>query len=69
MQRLWALIVAAAMTSPVTCQTSATTADLAFMTGCWKLERNGRTVEEHWLAPSGGTLLGVSLYGCRRQDC
>ncbi len=38
----------------------ATTADLAFMAGCWKFERNGRVVEEHWLAPAGGSLLGVS---------
>jgi hypothetical protein len=36
------------------------TADLAFMTGCWQFERNGRRVEEHWLAPAGGTLIGVS---------
>ena len=39
---------------------AATTTDLAFMTGCWRLEANGRTIEEHWLAPSGGSLMGVS---------
>ena len=33
--------------------------DLAFLAGCWALERGGRTVEEHWLAPAGGSLLGV----------
>jgi hypothetical protein len=37
-----------------------TTADLGFMTGCWQFERNGRRVEEHWLAPAGGSLIGVS---------
>lgn len=60
MRRLWALAVIAAFVTPGTCQTAVTTADLAFMTGCWKFERNGRTVDEHWLAPSGGTLIGVS---------
>ena len=60
MRQLCALAVIAAFVIPGTCQSPATTADLAFMTGCWKFEGDGRTVEEHWLAPSGGTLLGVS---------
>ena len=59
MRRLWALAITAAFVTPVTCQ-SPTTADLGFLAGCWKLERDGRVVEEHWLAPAGGTLLGVS---------
>jgi hypothetical protein len=60
MQRVWALAVVGALTVPVCGQTPAITADLAFMAGCWKFERNGRVVEEHWLAPAGGSLLGVS---------
>ena len=60
MSRLCTLAVIAAFISPVSGQAKATTADLAFLTGCWKFERNGRTVEEHWLAPAGGSLLGVS---------
>jgi hypothetical protein len=36
------------------------TADLVFMAGCWELEGNGRKTEEHWLAPAGGSLMGVS---------
>lgn len=40
--------------------TMATTADLGFLAGCWQLEANGRRVEEHWLPPAGGSLLGVS---------
>jgi hypothetical protein len=43
-----------------TLQPKATASDLAFMTGCWRMERNNRVVEEHWLAPAGGTLMGVS---------
>jgi hypothetical protein len=34
--------------------------DLAWMTGCWSLNRNGRETTEHWLNPSGGTMLGIS---------
>ena len=48
------------MTLPLATQKTATTSDVAFISGCWKLEANGRTIEEHWLAPSGGSLMGVS---------
>jgi hypothetical protein len=61
MQALFAIIVVAALTGmPATTQAPATTADLAFMTGCWQFERGGRKVEEHWLAPAAGSLMGVS---------
>jgi hypothetical protein len=60
MIRLSIGVLIAASVTPVTCQPSAKTADVAFLTGCWKFERNGRVVEEHWLSPAGGTLMGVS---------
>jgi hypothetical protein len=60
MQRVGMVMVVAALVMPVYGQTPATTGDLAFLTGCWKLESNGRVVEEHWLAPAGGSLMGVS---------
>ncbi len=41
-------------------QSAATTADLAFMAGCWRLSANGRTIDEHWLAPAGGPRVGIS---------
>ena len=41
-------------------QPVATTSDLAFLTGCWRLEAKDRVVEEHWLSPAGGSLMGVS---------
>jgi hypothetical protein len=53
----------AAVTVSAGAQTPAVTAkttDLAFMTGCWRLEQNGREIDEHWLAPAGGMLVGVS---------
>jgi hypothetical protein len=48
------------MTVPLAAQKGPTTNDLGFMSGCWRLEANGRTIEEHWLAPAGGSLMGVS---------
>jgi hypothetical protein len=35
-------------------------ADLAWLAGCWASEGGEPGSEEHWLAPAGGTLLGVS---------
>jgi hypothetical protein len=49
-----------ALTAPVTCQPVATAADVAFLAGCWKLEAKGRVVDEQWMAPSAGALLGMS---------
>src|SRR5262245_7548668 len=60
MRTLYAVICCAAFAVPGTCQPAGTTADLKFMTGCWAFEANGRKVEEHWLAPAGESLIGVS---------
>src|SRR5687767_13106798 len=34
--------------------------DVAWIAGCWDATRNGRHVAEHWMAPEGGTMMGVS---------
>lgn len=34
--------------------------DVAWIAGCWELDRNGRHVVESWLPPEGGTMMGVS---------
>jgi hypothetical protein len=34
--------------------------DVAWIAGCWELDRNGRHVMESWLPPEGGTMMGVS---------
>jgi hypothetical protein len=40
---------------------SAQTADqVAWMAGCWRQASEGRTVDEMWMAPAGGTMVGVS---------
>jgi hypothetical protein len=33
---------------------------VAWMQGCWTLASEGRTVEEQWMAPRGGAMLGTS---------
>lgn len=33
--------------------------DLSFLTGCWELKANGREIEEQWMKPSGGVMLGM----------
>jgi hypothetical protein len=53
-------VVLVALALPALGQPAATTADLAFLAGCWKFEAKGRIVEEHWMAPAGGSLIGVS---------
>jgi hypothetical protein len=61
MRRLDVMIVGAVVSmGAATYQPVATTADLAFMTGCWRIQSGGRTIDEHWLAPAGGSLMGVS---------
>jgi hypothetical protein len=60
MRRLCVFLLSGACAVTVNGQPAATTADLAFLSGCWKFERDGRVVEEHWLAPAGGSLMGVS---------
>ena len=59
-----AALAVAAPPAVLAAQTPATaarpTARLAWMAGCWEREANGRLVEEQWLAPRGGTLLGMS---------
>lgn len=34
--------------------------EVAWIAGCWELDRNGRHVVESWLPPEGGTMMGVS---------
>jgi hypothetical protein len=37
-----------------------TVKDVAWIAGCWESTRGGRHVAEHWMAPEGGTMMGVS---------
>jgi hypothetical protein len=52
-----ALLVAAAVsTAPQASEIDR----LAWMSGCWIQERANGQVEEHWMAPRGGIMLGMS---------
>ena len=33
--------------------------DLAWLAGCWESNRNGREINEQWMKPSGGVMLGM----------
>jgi len=56
-----ALVVALAL-SPVTAagQESSDPRTLRWLAGCWEQRRGTRVVQEQWMAPSGGMLLGMS---------
>ena len=41
-------------------QASDSVSDLSWMVGAWEARLGQAQVEEHWIAPRGGTLLGVS---------
>ena len=32
---------------------------VAWLQGCWQMSANGRVVEEQWMAPRGGVMLGM----------
>ncbi len=34
--------------------------DLAFISGSWEMDGGSRRVEEHWMKPAGGAMLGMS---------
>jgi hypothetical protein len=39
---------------------AASVARLGWLAGQWRMEKNGRVVDEHWMAPAGGVMLGMS---------
>src|SRR5919109_4170150 len=41
-------------------QDAPTVRDLKWLAGCWQSTRSGRDINEQWMAPEGGTLLGMS---------
>jgi hypothetical protein len=47
-------------TSLILLQPRPSVSDLAWLSGCWELTRNTRHIVEHWTAPEGGTLIGMS---------
>jgi hypothetical protein len=41
-------------------QPKATIDQAGWLAGCWSREAGGRLVEEHWMKPAGGTMIGMS---------
>jgi len=50
---LWALAAGTPQAAPAI-------KDVSWIAGCWAFERGTRQVAEHWMAPAGGTMMGVS---------
>lgn len=55
-----AALAGPAPSGPVAPGTKSSLQTLAWLAGDWSLERNGRVVNEIWMAPDGGTMIGMS---------
>ena len=54
------LIASTLLTSAVAAVQAATVSELDWLAGCWASETGERGSGEHWTAPAGGTVLGMS---------
>jgi hypothetical protein len=59
-QLLIALAIFSAATAPPAARPQRAPFPLAWLAGCWQTERGGSIVEEQWMAPRGGTMMGMS---------
>lgn len=57
-RRVFIVLVLVALPGPASAQTAI--ARVAWLQGCWRMNVNGQTVDEQWMAPAGGTMLGIS---------
>lgn len=53
-------VLAAGPVTPVSGQEASGVDRLAWLQGCWEAASPQRTIEEHWMAPRGGGMLGMS---------
>ena len=51
--------IAVAAATPVIAQQPAGVARVAWLQGCWEMRSAQGTVEEQWMSPRGGTMIGV----------
>ena len=51
------VILATAFSFPLS---AATLADLAWLSGCWRADADGRQMSEQWMKPNGNMMLGVN---------
>ena len=52
--------VSAAAADPLEVSEQPSLADLFWLSGCWESDRGERLLEEQWLRPRGGMMLGMS---------
>lgn len=52
-------VMLAALAGPLAAE-APSVSQLAWLAGCWTQARPGGVVEEHWMKPLGGTMLGMS---------
>jgi len=45
---------------PVTAGAQVPIARVSWLQGCWRMNVNGQTVDEEWMAPDGGAMLAIS---------
>lgn len=50
---VWAVVTAALSAAP-------TVDDFAWLAGHWRLEKSDRVIDEQWMAPAGGVMLGMA---------
>ena len=60
--RPFAVAMVAAVLAPLALQAQGATdvARVAWLAGCWELRTPTRVVEEYWMAPRGGSMLGMA---------
>ena len=63
MNRIAMLLGAALLCASVHAQTPVakpTLQDFAWLAGHWRIEQAGGQVDEHWMAPAGGLMMGMA---------
>jgi hypothetical protein len=54
-----AVVIAAYLLAALAANATATIEQVAWMQGCWQMDTGPRVVEEQWMAPRGGVMLGM----------
>jgi hypothetical protein len=57
--RFLIVVLLASAAFPIAAQAPSSVADLSWMGGCWRQETAGRVIDEVWMAPAGGLMLGT----------
>jgi hypothetical protein len=53
-------IVLVLVAAPRLASAQTSIARVAWLQGCWRMNLDGQTVDEQWMAPAGGAMLGIS---------